>query len=280
MDRYTIKVKESALTERLPINFRNKMQKHYDNAGVSGSFNTLPVADELGFKFIYERSANEDIECIQDRVTNGESLSEAILGQFVEEMLFFDAPVGAEVAIRDIVHAIERGEATIEPGFISAFVREGLVGGLKREAITAMDEEAIAVMAGKTIAVMAGAMPTGDLSDLHHAKFNASPWLEQASDNEIEALFYCGLGKSREYATDEPVEFARASGDADVCNLYTYLEQQQQSGTDPSFDSYIDEASLMDWLQVNKPHLVTSSAVEHYFNNKPGQEDEGTLGMS
>lgn len=101
-------------------------------------------------------------------------------------------------------------------------------------------------------------------SDDHNieVEFDAVPWFQQATDDEILDLAGCGWGG--DYPADAVARFfsdSNSVGDAlnqDIAGLFDYLEiikndpfKEDQSG----FECHVDEASAMKWLETNRPAL-------------------------
>lgn len=86
-----------------------------------------------------------------------------------------------------------------------------------------------------------------------HAKFDATPWFEQASDEEIIELGRTGW--AGDSPADSVAEFCESSSDvgtpdtiAEVFKATTVL--------DTGFEASIEEEDARRWIQANKPHLI------------------------
>ncbi len=88
--------------------------------------------------------------------------------------------------------------------------------------------------------------------------FDASPWFEQATDDEIlkaSSVDFCGG-----YECDVIADYMRDK-DEEVGKFFNYLEalnEIQASG----FFCTIDELSAIEWLKSNRPHLAKQLEVK------------------
>lgn len=85
------------------------------------------------------------------------------------------------------------------------------------------------------------------------AHFNAEPWFEQASFEEIQALQACGWGG--DYASDEVAIYA-ADYDGGVNTIFEYLRLHPKMGDtkDPvGFECTIEEDEALDWIRRHRP---------------------------
>jgi hypothetical protein len=79
-------------------------------------------------------------------------------------------------------------------------------------------------------------------------KFNASLWLEQASDDAILDLMGCGCGG--DYPADE-VAIWMAGHDENVVKMFSYIEVNEPMG----FECNVEPRPLLKWIKENKPNL-------------------------
>jgi hypothetical protein len=91
-------------------------------------------------------------------------------------------------------------------------------------------------------------------SDNHasEVRFNAAPFFEQASDEEILALAKCDWGG--DYPADRVAEFM-ADGCADLRDMFRYVEAAHKV-KDMGFECHVDEDDAMRWLDQNWPELA------------------------
>lgn len=80
----------------------------------------------------------------------------------------------------------------------------------------------------------------------HVASFNALPWFEQASDDEIQEL--AGIDWGGDYAADAVAEFCEDTSD-DVAAVFKHKGNQ-------GFECNVCEADAFRWLQKHRPALV------------------------
>jgi hypothetical protein len=90
--------------------------------------------------------------------------------------------------------------------------------------------------------------------DYHYeVAFDALPWFEQASDQEIIALARCGWGG--DYEADEVAEFC-ADHNAQVARLFDYLSHGPRMGRDSvGFECRVDNNAALVWIKTNRPAL-------------------------
>jgi len=231
---YKVKIKESEITSPLPINFRNKLQKLYDDNSVSGQFLILGTPDKDGFKLIFTREVGDDFDPIQDRINNGESLRGAILNLLADDMLHNDPQENIAGIINDITKVLRNGTATIEAGFVGEFIKSGLIGGTENEILP----------------IRAEAHSDDRIIEV---EFDVTPWFEQASDAEIKALTACGFGG--DYPADNVIEFMNDLGHEDARRLFEYLENMRGTRNAPGFGCNVSEGDTKVWIAANRPHL-------------------------
>lgn len=81
------------------------------------------------------------------------------------------------------------------------------------------------------------------------AKFDATPWFEQATDEAIEQLADCNYGG--DYAADAVAEWSAKLFD-DVAAVFAYLRLSRCG-----FECYVDGDGAEAWIAVNRPHAVS-----------------------
>lgn len=93
------------------------------------------------------------------------------------------------------------------------------------------------------------AIPAECHSDDHNAKanFDALPWFEQASDEDITAL--ADSGWASDYPADGVAEYME-DRNADVANVFAYIE-----GGEQGFECSVDKDKALAWLKENRPDL-------------------------
>lgn len=86
------------------------------------------------------------------------------------------------------------------------------------------------------------------------ATFDATPWFEQASDEEIRALAECDWGG------DQPADGVAVfiqDKDPKVGRLFDYLSFEPKMGHEPvGFECHVDVADARRWLDANRPALA------------------------
>lgn len=90
----------------------------------------------------------------------------------------------------------------------------------------------------------------------HEVKFDAEPYLVQASDKEIEELIECGWGG--DYPADEVAEFFQGKNN-EIEALFEHLHsiRDLRSHKDMcGFECHVDEGEAMAWVAANRPHLA------------------------
>lgn len=87
-------------------------------------------------------------------------------------------------------------------------------------------------------------------------RFDATPWFEQASDDEIVALFKCELGG--DYPADHVAQFFEGrSGYELVTHMFDYIHTVNRSSRETiGFECHVDEPNAAAWVLGNKPGLV------------------------
>lgn len=86
------------------------------------------------------------------------------------------------------------------------------------------------------------------------AKFDAAPWLKQATDADIRALVRCGFGG--DYPADD-VAIWTANHDESVASMFEYLELRSPI-ENVGFECHVDEEACMGWIASNRKYLTTS----------------------
>jgi hypothetical protein len=83
------------------------------------------------------------------------------------------------------------------------------------------------------------------------AKFDAAPWLAQASDGEIEMLICCDFGG--DYAADAVALWTRNHNDG-VEGVFQYDELARTG-----FECHVNDEDATAWIAENRPHLIPRS---------------------
>ena len=98
-------------------------------------------------------------------------------------------------------------------------------------------------------------IPARCFSDDHvrEAKFDATPWFEQASDEEVLALARCGW--AADYPADAVAQYM-AGKNEDVRLMFQYLELVAHMKDAPGFECYVSPHAGELWLQAYRPHLL------------------------
>lgn len=84
------------------------------------------------------------------------------------------------------------------------------------------------------------------------AKFDATPWFEQATDEAIEQLAKCDYGG--DYAADAVAVWS-ASLFADVAGVFQYDELARCG-----FECHVNPDDAEAWIAENRPHLAIEEA--------------------
>ena len=89
--------------------------------------------------------------------------------------------------------------------------------------------------------------------------FDATPWFEQASDEEILVLAKCDFGG--DYPADAVADFFENSN-PEVTDMFDYIHAHNKSDVVEhiGFECYVDEDEAMAWLVENKPELAMQIA--------------------
>jgi hypothetical protein len=82
------------------------------------------------------------------------------------------------------------------------------------------------------------------------ATFDATPWFEQASDDEILAL--AKIGWKNDYEADEVARFVESER---VEVVFDYCRRKQAQGNTVGFEAEINPTSALEWLRQHRPHL-------------------------
>lgn len=89
------------------------------------------------------------------------------------------------------------------------------------------------------------------------ARFDATPWFEQASDLAIFALFACELGG--DYPADQVALFFDDTPGYDaVTDMYKYISAARGVGQGIGFECHVYEPDAMAWVLANRPTAVSS----------------------
>lgn len=85
------------------------------------------------------------------------------------------------------------------------------------------------------------------------AEFDAEPWFQQASDEDILQLAECGWGGDQ--PADEVAEhFENEPGYENVTEIFTALHILHRK-TEVGFECHIEEEKAMTWLKEHRPYL-------------------------
>ena len=82
----------------------------------------------------------------------------------------------------------------------------------------------------------------------HQVDFDALPWFEQATDEEIVALAACGWGG--DYEADEVALFFEDKNPA-IAVLLDHCRAADECG----FECHVDEADALAWVRKHRPAL-------------------------
>lgn len=82
--------------------------------------------------------------------------------------------------------------------------------------------------------------------------FDATPWFEEASDEEIEQLIAEEYGGN--YTADSVAEKA-CEYDQCVADMFTYLEALPRGIDLRGFECHVDEEQARAWIAANRPHI-------------------------
>ncbi len=88
--------------------------------------------------------------------------------------------------------------------------------------------------------------------------FDAEPWFQQASDDQIIDLAECGWGG--DYEADEVAEYV-SSANPDVQEMFAYLGRiagRRDKKYACGFECTVDETSALEWLKEHRPALYQS----------------------
>ena len=82
--------------------------------------------------------------------------------------------------------------------------------------------------------------------------FDAEDWFKQASDKEIKNLININFGGN--FESDCIAEYYN---ETTTKRLFDYLSfDPTMAGDTVGFECYVDEKSAIQWLNINKPHLL------------------------
>jgi hypothetical protein len=87
---------------------------------------------------------------------------------------------------------------------------------------------------------------------LHEVTFNALPWFEAATDEEIFALYQIGWGGEAEA---DAVALALESSVPDIAALYQYTLTTKDFKNPVGYECDVESDDAMAWLQTNRPEL-------------------------
>ncbi len=87
---------------------------------------------------------------------------------------------------------------------------------------------------------------------MFEAKFDATPWFEQASDTDILELAGCDWGG--DYPADHVAEFMDGK-DPDVSAVFVYLARVRNTSNRCGFECHINDSMAMAWLHEHRPNV-------------------------
>lgn len=82
-------------------------------------------------------------------------------------------------------------------------------------------------------------------------KFDAVPWLKEASDSDISDLYQVGF--SRDYPADKVARFMEERS-TEIAGMFQYIEVLRGK-KDIGFDVEVNAEQMLLWLKLNKPQL-------------------------
>lgn len=86
--------------------------------------------------------------------------------------------------------------------------------------------------------------------------FDALPFFQQASAEELQQLAECGWGG--DYPADQ-VAIHCADDNADVQRVFDYLGYRPRHyGETVGFECHVEEAPALEWLKANRPEVYKS----------------------
>ena len=88
-------------------------------------------------------------------------------------------------------------------------------------------------------------------------EFDATPFFEQASDEDLVALAECDWG--HDYPADEVANFMRDSGDKNFVKFFTYLDIKNEFRGDSDmtgFEVKVNRGEALDWLTTFRPGVL------------------------
>lgn len=81
--------------------------------------------------------------------------------------------------------------------------------------------------------------------------FDATPWFEKATNDEIIELAGCGWGG--DYPADEVAEHMACHVDS-IADMFIYIRNRNKIET-IGFECHVDEEDAMNWLAIHRPEL-------------------------
>lgn len=81
------------------------------------------------------------------------------------------------------------------------------------------------------------------------AEFDAAPWFEQASDEEIVGLWECAFGG--DWAADEVARFI-AERNTEVAAVLDYATKKHEMG----FECHVDTTEAMAYIEAHRPEVA------------------------
>jgi len=101
-------------------------------------------------------------------------------------------------------------------------------------------------------------------------QFDALPWFEQATDEQILALAKCDWGG--DYPADDVASFVT---DPEVGKVFDYLSREPHMGSAKvGFECHVNDEAALSWIKQNRSHLVPHIFVD--MNHRTRQEIQKT----
>jgi hypothetical protein len=90
---------------------------------------------------------------------------------------------------------------------------------------------------------------------LYERAFDATPWFEQASDDEIKALIECDFGG--DYPADAVAEYME-DHDSEIERMFDYCRR----GSGVGFECHVETEDAEKWIKERRPHLAAHLSSE------------------
>lgn len=96
---------------------------------------------------------------------------------------------------------------------------------------------------------------------VYEVNFDARPWFEQASEEEILDLARCGWGGN--YPSDQvAIDSAEWSDEVSEMFRYIYRKNSKGLGDTIGFECHVESKDAYKWLEANRPGLVAAVRTE------------------